>query len=420
MNIHSTINRRRLLQSSLVAGAVMARPLLPGANAAPSGLSPKGLGRAAWVEMLMKVSEPVIANLAAQQLKKNMPVEAQKGHETKRAAATHLEALGRTLAGLAPWLAASGLDSAEEALRVKMAAQTRKALANAVEPTSADKLDFTVATQNLVDAAFLALGLSRAKNELWDALDTTTRERFVTALQSTRKFKPGKNNWLLFSATIEAFLASIGASWLPEPIETAITAHEEWYQGDGMYGDGPKFHWDYYNSFVIQPMLLAVLDLMKPFDARWEGHRATIMKRAQRFAAIQERLIAPDGTYPPIGRSITYRCGAFHHLADMALRRQLPVGVPPAQVRGALSAVIQRTLTPTGTFDDQGWLRIGLSGHQPSLGESYISTGSLYLCTFAFLPLGLPPDDDFWSGAKADWSACHVWNGADLPADHAI
>ena len=166
MNIHSTINRRRLLQSSLVAGAVMARPLLPGANAAPSGLSPKGLGRAAWVEMLMKVSEPVIANLAAQQLKKNMPVEAQKGHETKRAAATHLEALGRTLAGLAPWLAASGLDSAEEALRVKMAAQTRKALANAVEPTSADKLDFTVATQNLVDAAFLALGLSRAKNEL--------------------------------------------------------------------------------------------------------------------------------------------------------------------------------------------------------------------------------------------------------------
>jgi hypothetical protein len=163
-----------------------------------------------------------------------------KRQEAKRAAATHLEALGRTLAGLAPWLAASGLDSAEEALREKMAAQTRKALANAVEPTSADQLDFTVATQNLVDAAFLALGLSRAKNELWDALDTTTRERFVTALQGTRKFKPGKNNWLLFSATIEAFLASIGASWLPEPIETAITAHEEWYQGDGMYGDGPR------------------------------------------------------------------------------------------------------------------------------------------------------------------------------------
>ena len=420
MNIRCTINRRHLLQSSLAAGAVMARPLLPGAHAAPPGPSREGQGRAAWVEMLVKISEPVIANLAAHQLKQKMPVEAQKGQEARRATATHLEALGRTLAGLAPWLAAYALDSAEEVRRAKMVAQTRKALANAVEPTSADKLDFTAAAQNLVDAAFLALGLSRAQKELWDALDAATRERIVTALQSTRKFKPGKNNWLLFSATIEAFLASVGASWLPEPIETAITAHQEWYQGDGMYGDGPEFHWDYYNSFVIQPMLLAVLDLMKPVDARWERHRATIMKRAQRFAAIQERLIAPDGTYPPIGRSITYRCGAFHHLADMALRRQLPVGVHPAQVRGALSAVIQRTLTPTGTFDDQGWLRIGLSGHQPSLGETYISTCSLYLCTFAFLPLGLPPDDEFWSGAKADWSACQVWNGADLPADHAI
>ena len=167
-------------------------------------------------------------------------------------------------------------------------------------------------------------------------------------------------------------------------------------------------------------MLLAVLDLMKPVDARWEKHRATIVKRAQRFAAIQERLIAPDGTYPPIGRSITYRCGAFHHLADMALRHQLPAAVKPAQVRGALSAVIQRTLTPSGTFDDQNWLRIGLAGHQPSLGEGYISTGSLYLCTFAFLPLGLPPSDPFWSAAAVDRTVIQIWSGHDLHADHAL
>jgi len=407
------MKRRHFFQSAALTASL---PALQAAEAAPPSLE----SRSAWVDMLVKVSEPAIANLAAQQLKKNMPVEAQKGQEAKRAAVTHLEALGRTLAGLAPWLSASGLDSAEEARRAKMAALTRKALASAVEPTSADKLDFTAAAQNLVDASFLALGLSRAQKELWDTLDATTRERLITALQSTRKFKPGQNNWLLFSATIEAFLASVSATWLPEPIETAIAAHEAWYQGDGMYGDGPEFHWDYYNSFVIQPMLLAVLDLMKPVDTRWEKHRATIVKRAQRFAAIQERLIAPDGTYPPIGRSITYRCGAFHHLADMALRHQLPAAVTPAQVRGALSAVIQRTLTPTDTFDDQNWLRIGLAGHQPSLGEAYISTGSLYLSTFAFLPLGLPPSDPFWSDASVDRTAKQIWSGKDLHADHAL
>lgn len=37
--------------------------------------------------------------------------------------------------------------------------------------------------------------------------------------------------------------------------------NEEWYKGDGWYGDGPDFHFDYYNSFVIQPMIIQVLDV---------------------------------------------------------------------------------------------------------------------------------------------------------------
>jgi len=82
--------------------------------------------------------------------------------------------------------------------------------------------------------------------------------------------------------------------------------------------------------------------------------------------------------------------------------------------------VIHRTLTPEGTFDANGWLRIGLSGHQPALGESYISTGSLYLCDNAFLPLSLPPEDRFWSAPSAPWTSQKLWSGIDLPADHAI
>jgi hypothetical protein len=107
-------------------------------------------------------------------------------------------------------------------------------------------------------------------------------------------------------------------------------------------------------------------------------------------------------------------------LADAALRGMLPGEVSPEQVRGALTAVIRRTLTAPGTFDDKGWLRIGLAGHQPSIGEVYISTGSLYLCTTAFLPLGLAAGDRFWSGAPAPWSAVKVWSGADFKVDHAL
>ena len=411
------MNRRRFFRSTTLAGAGLASWPAP---AAPEAKVPAvDESRDSWIAMLLRVAEPVIANLAANKLKATMPVEAQRGAEEKRRLVTHLEALGRTLAGIAPWLELSLLDGVEERQRARFADLTRKALANAVDPDSADHLDFTVASQNLVDAAFLALGLSRARKKIWDRLDAAVRARLIAALQSTRKFKPGNNNWLLFSATIEAFLASVGAEWLPEPIDQAIASHEEWYKGDGMYGDGAEFHWDYYNSFVIQPMMLAVLEMMEPIDKRWSGHHPAVLKRAIRYAAEQERLIAPDGTYPPIGRSITYRCGAFHHLANMALRHQLPAGVTLAQVRGALSAVIRRTLGAPDTFDEGGWLRIGLAGHQPSLGEGYISTGSLYLCTFAFVPLGSPPADEFWRSAAVDRTSTRIWSGKDLHADHA-
>jgi hypothetical protein len=85
-----------------------------------------------------------------------------------------------------------------------------------------------------------------------------------------------------------------------------------------------------------------------------------------------------------------------------------------------LSAVMRRTLTPAGTFDEKGWLRIGLAGHQPSLGEPYISTGSLYLCTAAFLPLGLDANDRFWSGSSLPWSSAKLWQGMDMRTDHAM
>jgi hypothetical protein len=73
-----------------------------------------------------------------------------------------------------------------------------------------------------------------------------------------------------------------------------------------------------------------------------------------------------------------------------------------------------------GTFDAKGWLQIGLCGHQPSIGETYISTGSLYLCSEAFLPLGLPADDPFWLAPTEDWTAKKIWSGQDVKVDHAI
>ena len=409
------MNRREFLSSAGLSGAAALGTI--------KGLTPRGQpaarDRAYWVTVVRRLSDPVLNNLAAGTLKVRMPVEQAAG-ATRRAAVTHLEALGRLLAGIAPWLELADDRTAEGSLRRQYAELAVTAISRGVDPASPDFLNFTTDRQPLVDAAFLAQGLLRAPRALRDALPATARRHLIAALESTRPIVPGFNNWLLFSATVEAALFGLGAPWDRMRIDYALRQHEQWYKGDGAYGDGPEFHWDYYNSFVIHPMLVDVLDACGDETPAWKEIRTRVTQRARRYAAVQERLIGPDGSFPPIGRSIAYRCGAFHLLAQAALRRALPDGVSPAQVRGALTAVIRRTIDAPGTFDAGGWLRIGFCGHQPGIGESYISTGSLYLCSVALLPLGLAPDDPFWASPPEPWTSARAWSGEPFPIDHAL
>ncbi len=389
----------------------------PAAPAAPDdSLSDGARVRQAWVARLTRVAEPVLSHLAAGTLKRSMPVEGG----SNRRAVTHLEALGRTLAGVAPWIELPADETEEGRVRARFAGLAANALRQATNPASPDVLNFTEGGQPLVDAAFLAHAIVRAPRAMWEALDASTQRRLVTALAATRRITPGYNNWLLFSAMVEAALFTTGEAWDQLRVDYALRQHEAWYKGDGVYGDGPAFHWDYYNSFVIHPMLLDVLAVCGDARDGWGAMRAGVVARAGRYAAILERLVGPDGSFPPIGRSLAYRCGAFQLFAQVALRRELPPDVPPAQARAALDAVIRRTLDAPNTFDASGWLHIGLCGHQPALGEPYISTGSLYLATTAFLPLGMAADDPFWVGPGLPWTARRAWSGETIAIDSAL
>jgi hypothetical protein len=410
--------RRGFLREIAAAGIVL--PAQARLRTAPTGASASPDDRAAWIRTLVRVASPVLEHLARNELRARMPVECPTGILEDRRKVTHLEAVGRTLAGMAPWLELAEASGEEGAERLRLVALARTGLAHAADKAAPDFLRFDAGPQCLVDAAFLAHAFVRAPRELWQKLEADTRKQLLAQMASTRAIRPGNNNWLLFSAMVETFLATAGAEWSEAPVEAALRSHMEWYKGDGAYGDGPDYHWDYYNSFVIQPFLIDVVEGIGRVSDRWSSLRQGVLERARRYAGIQERLIAPDGSYPAIGRSIAYRCGAFQLLAQMALRRELPEGLAPAQVRSALSAVIRRTLDAPATFDEDGWLRVGLAGAQPHLAESYISTGSLYLCTVGFLPLGLPAADRFWSDPPADWSSRLAWSGQDLPADHAL
>jgi hypothetical protein len=408
------MERRDFLRAATLAPAVA----LTGRSAPVEAAAADDTGRARWLQHLARLADPVLTNLAGGTLRAQMPIE--QAADADRKAVTHLEAFGRLMAGIAPWLELSGLEGEEARLQARTRALASNALEVAVDPASPDAMNFTRESQPLVDAAFLAQAILRAPTALRDAMSAGTKRRLIAALESTRAITPGFNNWLLFSASIEAALKALGGSWDHLRVDYALRQHEQWYKGDGLYGDGPQFHWDYYNSFVIQPMLLDVLETCGGDSPAWSEMRPRVLERAQRYAVILERLIAPDGSFPAIGRSLAYRCGAFQLLAALALKRQLPAALPGGQVRAALAAVIDRTLGAANTFDANGWLTIGLAGHQPALGERYISTGSLYLSAVAFLPLGLSPSDPFWTAAPVSWTSARLWRGEAVPIDHAI
>lgn len=377
--------------------------------------------RQQWLNYLDKIARPVLMNLAADNLKANMPVELSERIDNKegRSRVAYLEAFGRTLSGIGPWLQLEGGNAAEVKLREQYRAWALKGIANAVNPNAKDFLEWN-GGQPLVDASFMAIGLIRCP-WLWEHLDEKAKKDVVAALQLTRKTVPVYSNWILFTGAIEAFFDKYDLGYDPVRIEYGIREFtQHWYVGDGLFSDGMEFHLDYYNSIVIQPYLSDILDVTAEKQKKYSSERNKVKQIGQRYAQILERFINADGTYPITGRSIAYRSGVFHHLANVALKKQLPESLKPAQVRDALTAMINKTVGAPNTFNDKGWLNIGLHGKQPGLAEQYITTGSLYLCTDAFLPLGLPETDEFWSAAPEPWTAVKVWSGKDVPADHAV
>lgn len=411
------MHRRNAFKYITFAGLV---PLASKIKAASLVEEKEVVDRKYWVNVLVKIADPLLYSLSKGELHKNMPVECRPGNEADRKRVTHLEAFGRLMAGMAPWLELAADGTEEGVLRKKYIDLAQKSMKMAVDPQSPDYMNYTEGGQPLVDSAFLAHAVLRAPNVLWHQLDAMTKQQLVAAMKSSRSITPGYNNWLLFSAMVEAFLLFAGEQPDELRIDLAIRKHMEWYKGDGLYGDGPDFHWDYYNSFVIQPMLLDVLAILIKHGRRYDKIAELVLKRAKRYADIQEKLISPEGTFPAIGRSLPYRFGAFQLIAQMALQHNLSENLPPEQVRSALSAVIKRMIEAPGVFDEEGWLRIGFLGHQPSIGEPYISTGSLYLCTVGLLPLGLPVTDPFWKNPSVDWTSKKIWGGQDFNADHAI
>ncbi|MBB2151407.1 DUF2264 domain-containing protein [Pedobacter gandavensis] len=376
--------------------------------------------REVWVKSLYKISYPVIHNLAKETLKKNMPLAHNPDYGLNLTKVTYLEALGRTIAGVAPWLALPDDDTKEGKMRKQMRLELLKGLANSVNPASPDYISYREESQPIVDAAYVAQAFLRAPKALWEPLDDLTKKRFIEEFKSLRTRTGAYNNWLLFAGLTEGFLLSIGEQYDPARVQFAINKMKEWYVGDSWYSDGEKFSMDYYNSYVIHTMLVDLLKILVDKKRAPESDYDLAVKRMVRQSEFLERMISPEGTYPAFGRSITYRTAAFQVLAQTALMEKLPEFIKPAQVRCALTKVIQNMYDGNQNFDGKGWLVLGFNGHQPMVADSYTSTGSLYMATLGFLTLGLPADHQFWTDPFTPWTSLKAWTGEPLKKDYKV
>lgn len=376
--------------------------------------------RVYWSNLAYKMSKPILLPMSQGKLKKSMPLELSPTWDGRNTDVAYTEAFGRLMAGIAPWLALPNDDTEESKQREELRDLAIKSYKNAVDPKSPDYLNWKAHHQTLVDASYIANSFMRAPKALWEPLNDQTKKRYIEEFKALRKVAPPYNNWLLFRTMIEAFLLSIDEEYDGYVLSVALRKINEWYLSDGWYSDGPEFALDYYNAYVMHPMIVEITEVAKEKKVYTPISFDLALRRMQRYNELIERLISPEGTFPAMGRSMTYRMGAFQALALASWKYGLPESLSNGQVRNALTSVMKRMFANPENFTSDDYLQLGFVGHQPELADYYTNNGSLYITSLVFLPLGLKPTDPFWTAKPEKWTSQKAWDGEAFKKDYHV
>ncbi|GAA4913092.1 hypothetical protein LX16_2292 [Stackebrandtia albiflava] len=250
-------------------------------------------------------------------------------------------------------------------------------------------------TQPIVEAANIAFALHLSRGRVWSRLDDGERARVVDWLRHHARLRAWPNNWLLFTAVIEAFLASVGVDTSGHRSDALVHRVESWHLGGGWYTDGGRRNVDHYNAWVIHPFLWAWYDMV---GAERDPDAARLWRnRLAAFAADHARMFGANGSPLIQGRSLVYRTAALApqwlaHLVDAP-------GTDPGATRRLASGVL-RYFTDAGVGIGRpvglGWLA---DDHLP-MTQEYSGPGSPYFGAMGFLGLLLPADHPVWTAPE--------------------
>ena len=174
---------------------------------------------------------------------------------------SYMEAFGRLMAGISPWLSLSDDNTPEGKQRSqlhKWALQSYKKRCKSRKP----RLSFMGRSYpNISGRRLYCRKLSPCSSSNLGTTGQNNPTTLYRALQKLRTIRPAYNNWLLFRAMTEAFLLFIDEEADHFALTVAMNKLNEWYLSDGWYSDGPEFVLDYYNSYVMHPMFVEILEI---------------------------------------------------------------------------------------------------------------------------------------------------------------
>ncbi|MFC8124503.1 DUF2264 domain-containing protein [Streptomyces sp. NPDC057302] len=246
-------------------------------------------------------------------------------------------------------------------------------------------------SQQMVEAASIAIGLHETRPWIWDKLDTRVQERVVDWFSGFVGGRTWDNNWRLFQVVSEQFLASVGAPHSKADIDGGLDRIEDWYRGNGWYSDGDGRNFDYYIGWAMHLYPLLWARMAGPDD----GGRGTVYReRLAQFLTHYPHFFGADGAPVHQGRSLTYRFAATAPVWMGALANCTPLA--PGLTR-RLASGTARHFVERGVPDERGLLPLGWYGTFLPSTQAYSGPASPYWASKGFLGLLLPAGHPVWT-----------------------
>ncbi|WP_328897591.1 DUF2264 domain-containing protein [Streptomyces sp. NBC_00236] len=253
----------------------------------------------------------------------------------------------------------------------------------------------TNCSQQMVEAASIAVALHETRPWIWDRLDARVQERVVDWFSGFVGGRTWDNNWRLFQVVSEQFLASVGAPYSASDIEEGLDRIEDWYVGDGWYTDGDGRNFDYYIGWAMHLYPLLWARIAGPGG---DGGRAEVYRqRLSRFLEDYPHFFGADGAPVHQGRSLTYRFAALAPVWMGALADCTPLA--PGLTRRLASGTL-RHFAERGVPDERGLLTLGWYDTFLPSTQPYSGPASPYWASKGFLGLLLPPDHEVWTARE--------------------